>query len=96
MSGNVTVHALRSSTRNANFLEPGFAGQAQAQSATTCSCCFLAHGFFYPADGGDTFLRNVSSHKIYTAPSSQKVTFFIVTAVKTSKPTNVHILTIRA
>jgi hypothetical protein len=26
----------------------------------------LAHGFFYPEDGGDTFLRNVGSHKIYT------------------------------
>jgi hypothetical protein len=23
---------------------------------------------FYPEDGGDTFLRNVGSHKIYTAP----------------------------
>jgi hypothetical protein len=22
--------------------------------------------FFYPEDGGDTFLRNVSSHKIYS------------------------------
>jgi hypothetical protein len=29
---------------------------------------FLARGFFYPEDGGDTFLRNVCSHKIYTAP----------------------------
>jgi hypothetical protein len=28
---------------------------------------FLARGFFYPEDGGDTFLRNVGSHKIYTA-----------------------------
>jgi hypothetical protein len=34
--------------------------------AATCSCWFLARGFFYPEDGGDTFLRNVCSHKIYT------------------------------
>jgi hypothetical protein len=39
-----------------------------AHSAAICSRWFLAHGFFYPEDGGDTFLRNVSSHKIYTAP----------------------------
>jgi hypothetical protein len=38
------------------------------QIAATCSRCFLAHGFFYPEDGGDMFLRNVGSHKIYTAP----------------------------
>jgi hypothetical protein len=37
------------------------------QSATTCSHWFLALGFFYPEDGGDTFLRNVGSHKIYMA-----------------------------
>jgi hypothetical protein len=29
-----------------------------AQSAATCSRWFLARGFFYPEDGGDTFLRN--------------------------------------
>jgi hypothetical protein len=28
----------------------------------------LSRGFFYPEDGGDTFLRNVGSHKVYTAP----------------------------
>jgi hypothetical protein len=39
-----------------------------AQSAATCSRWFLACEFFYPEDGGDTFLRNVGSHKIYTAP----------------------------
>jgi hypothetical protein len=37
------------------------------QSAATCSRWFLARGFFYPEDGGDTFFRNVGSHKIYTA-----------------------------
>jgi hypothetical protein len=33
----------------------------------TCSRRFLARGFFYHEDGGDTFLRNVGSHNIYTA-----------------------------
>jgi hypothetical protein len=31
--------------------------------AATCSSWFLARGFFYPEDGGDTFLRNVGSPK---------------------------------
>jgi hypothetical protein len=39
-----------------------------AQSATTYSRWFLAHGFFYPEDGDDTLLRNVGPYKIYTAP----------------------------
>jgi hypothetical protein len=34
--------------------------------ATTCSLWFLARGFFCPEGGGDTFLRCVGSHKIYT------------------------------
>jgi hypothetical protein len=55
-----------------------------AQSAATYSSWFLASGFFYPDDGGDTFLRNVGSHKIYT---SQNTALFIVTAVKTSNRT---------
>jgi hypothetical protein len=33
-----------------------------AQFAATCSCPFLARGFFYPEDGGDTFLWNVGLH----------------------------------
>jgi hypothetical protein len=37
-----------------------------AQSAATFSRGFFARGFFYPENGGDTFLRNVGSHKIYT------------------------------
>jgi hypothetical protein len=41
-------------------------------AAATCSLWFLARGFFYPEDGGDTFLRNVGSHKKYTAPHSRK------------------------
>jgi hypothetical protein len=32
------------------------------------SCRFLARRFFYHEDGGDTILRNVDSHKNYTAP----------------------------
>jgi hypothetical protein len=37
------------------------------------ACCllyvdFLLHLFFDPENGGDTFLRNVNSHKIYLAP----------------------------
>jgi hypothetical protein len=32
------------------------------------SLWFLDRGFYYPEDGDDTFLRNVGSHKIYTAP----------------------------
>jgi hypothetical protein len=37
------------------------------KAAATCSCWFLACGFLYPEDGGDTFLQNVGLHNIYTA-----------------------------
>jgi hypothetical protein len=43
-----------------------------SQSAATCSSWFLARGFLYPEDGGDTYLRNVGSHTIYTAPHSRR------------------------
>jgi hypothetical protein len=43
-----------------------------AVAAATCSRWFLASGLFYPEDGGDTFLRNVGSHKIYTAPNPRR------------------------
>jgi hypothetical protein len=33
---------------------------------------FLVRGFFYPEDGGNTFLRNVCSLKIYTAPHPRR------------------------
>jgi hypothetical protein len=33
--------------------------------SATCSRWFLARRFFYPEDGGNTFLQNVVSHKIY-------------------------------
>jgi hypothetical protein len=42
------------------------------QSAATCSRWFLARGLFYPEDGGDTFHRNVGSHKIYMAPHPRR------------------------
>jgi hypothetical protein len=41
-------------------------------SAATCSRWFLARGFFYPEDGGDTFLWNIGLHKIYTAPHPRR------------------------
>jgi hypothetical protein len=44
----------------------------ELQSAATCSRWFLARGFFYPEDGGDTFLRNIGSHKNYTVPHPRK------------------------
>jgi hypothetical protein len=33
---------------------------------------FLAHEFFCPEDGGDTFLRNVELHNIYTVPHPKR------------------------
>jgi hypothetical protein len=44
-------------------------------AAATCSRWLFARGFFYPEDGGDTFLRNVGSHKNYKAHTSQKTAF---------------------
>jgi hypothetical protein len=43
-----------------------------SQVAATCSRWFLARGFFYHENGGDTFLRNVGLHKIYTAPHPRR------------------------
>jgi hypothetical protein len=42
---------------------------------------------FDPEDGGDTFLRNIGSHTVYTAlyPRRWKL---VTTAVKTSNPTS--------
>jgi hypothetical protein len=42
------------------------------QTAATCSRWFLDRRFFYPENGGDTFLRDVGSHKIYTAPHPRR------------------------
>jgi hypothetical protein len=38
----------------------------------TATRWLLARGFFYHEDGSDTFLRNISSHKIYTAPHPRR------------------------
>jgi hypothetical protein len=43
-------------------------------------------GFFYPEDGGDTFLRNVSSYKIHMAHIPEDGILHSH-AVKTSNPT---------
>jgi hypothetical protein len=40
--------------------------------AATCSRWFLSRGLFYPEDAVDMFLRNVGSHKIYTAQNPRK------------------------
>jgi hypothetical protein len=40
--------------------------------AADCSHWLLARGFFYPEDGGDTFLQNIGSHKIYNGPHSRR------------------------
>jgi hypothetical protein len=45
----------------------------EAEREATCSCWFPASGIFYPEDGGVTFLRNVGSHKIYTAPHPRRL-----------------------
>jgi hypothetical protein len=39
----------------------------ELQIVATSSGWFLARGFFYPEDGGDTFLQDVGSHKFYKA-----------------------------
>jgi hypothetical protein len=42
--------------------------KCRLQAAATCSRWFLARASFYIEDGGDTFLRNVGSHEICSAP----------------------------
>jgi hypothetical protein len=65
-------------------------GTSVSQSAATCSRWFLARGFFYPENGGDTFLRNVGSYKSYTTlhprrwHSYRKVTGFLGRAIDPS------------
>jgi hypothetical protein len=41
--------------------------RAEVIGSSHLSHWFLAHGFFCPEDGGDTFLRNFGSHEMYTA-----------------------------
>jgi hypothetical protein len=45
---------------------------SRLQTAATCLRWFLSRRFFYPEDGGDTFLRNVGLHNIYTAPHPRR------------------------
>jgi hypothetical protein len=59
--------SLNNSNKNGTYI------QELLQSAATCSRCFLARGFFNPEDGGDMFLRNVGSYKIYTAPHPRRL-----------------------
>jgi hypothetical protein len=61
-------------------------------AAATCWRWFIARRFFYPEDGGDTILQNVGSHKKLHGATSQKMTFFIVTAVKTANLTYIYVL----
>jgi hypothetical protein len=58
--------------------------QCRFLTAATWSCWFLARGFFCLEDGGDTFLRNVGSHEIYTAPHPRRrnSSSFIIILVK--------------
>jgi hypothetical protein len=49
--------------------EPAWAGGCRQSHR---SHRFLVRGFFYPEDGRDTFLRNVSSHNIYTVPHPRR------------------------
>jgi hypothetical protein len=54
--------------KNAVFWDvaPCRCGRLNRRSAATCSRWFFARGYFYPEDGGDTILRNVSSSPSYT------------------------------
>jgi predicted RNA binding protein YcfA (HicA-like mRNA interferase family) len=56
------------------------------QSASHCSRLFLARGYFYPEDGGDKFLRNVGSHKIYMAPQSASHLLTLVPSLRIFYP----------
>jgi hypothetical protein len=55
-------------------------------SASEVLTLFPIRGFFYPEDGGEMFLRNVGFYKDPHGATSQKATFFIVTAVKPPNP----------
>jgi hypothetical protein len=61
-----------SSCVNQHFASIFSVQKSALQTAATCSRWFLVRGFFYPEDGGDTFLQNVGSHKNYTAPHPRK------------------------
>jgi hypothetical protein len=50
-------------------------------AAATCSHWFLARGFFYPEDGGDTFLRNGFTQDLRCV-TSQNTAFFIICTIQ--------------
>jgi hypothetical protein len=52
--------------------EPASVGGFASEKSATCPRWFLASRFLYPEDGGDTFLRNVGLHNIYTAPHPRR------------------------
>jgi hypothetical protein len=58
----------------------------QQQSIATCTCWFLARGFFYPRWRRYIPLKRLFTQDLHGA-TFQKTVFFIVTAVKTSGPT---------
>jgi hypothetical protein len=57
------------------------------QSAATCSRWFPFRGFFYPEDGGEYVPPERRLTQDLQSAISQKTTFFIVSAVKTSNLT---------
>jgi hypothetical protein len=56
----------------------------------TCSRWFLARGFFYPEDRGNTFLQNVGSHKNYTAPHPKRRHSSLINFVNTNVWMNIQ------
>jgi hypothetical protein len=45
------------------------------------SCVNRRFGGTYPEDGGDTFLRDIGSHKIYTAPHPRRRHSALITLI---------------
>jgi hypothetical protein len=80
MKAYSVFHSVKTEFLKRRMPSSGMWRRVHIVSAATCSRWFLARGFLYPEDGGDTFLRNVSLH----GATSQKTAFFIVTAVNTS------------
>jgi hypothetical protein len=56
-------------------------GRKSAKQETTCSCWFLARLIFNPEDGGDMFLRNISSYMDYMALYPRIWKMFIITSL---------------
>jgi hypothetical protein len=77
---NLIISVLRHRTLKAEvFCQPAAVLSLQSlqsrlqQPAATCSRWFLTTEFFYPEDGGETFLPNIGSfHRIYTSPHPRR------------------------